>query len=220
MRRDPFVNEHFYHVYNRGTDKRIIFQDGADYLRFIHDLYELNDLQAVLNIKYRYNYGGETSIIRERELLVDIVAWCLMPNHYHLLLRQRIDNGISMFMQKLGTAYTMYFNKRYERSGVLFQGVFKSRLVNTDPYLTHLVRYVHLNPVSLIEPEWERIGIKDWSRAVEFLSKYRWSSHLDYINTKNFPSIINKDLLPVYPELNSHYLPFLYNQLKQNLILR
>ncbi len=122
MRKIQFVNNQFYHVFNRGVEKRKIFLDEKDYLRFIHDLYELNNVGAVLNVNFRFQkYGGPASIEdKPRERLVDIVSFCLMPNHFHFILKQVSDNGIARFMQKIGTAYAMYFNQKYKRSGVLF----------------------------------------------------------------------------------------------------
>src|SRR3989344_4291689 len=128
MRKRPiFANGQFYHVYNRGTDRRRIFMDDKDRFRFIHDLFEFNDANIILNNTY---YWGRIPIGKERKprkILVDIVAYALMPNHYHLLLQQRRDNGISLFLQKLGSGYTSYFNLRHERSGVLFQGKYKAK---------------------------------------------------------------------------------------------
>jgi putative transposase len=196
-----FVNDNFYHIYNRGTDGRTTFLENKDYVRFIHDLYEFNDLQAVLNLNYYFPkiYGGRTSIdVKSRDLLVDIIAFCLMPNHFHLVLRQLQDGGISKFLQKLGVGYTMYFNQKYERSGVLFQGRPKAIWIDKDEYLLTVCNYIHLNPVGLIEPNWKEKGIKKIDRVLKFLKKYRWSSYLDYIGVKNFPSVINPEFLKKY----------------------
>ncbi|MCK4859169.1 MAG: transposase, partial [Candidatus Omnitrophica bacterium] len=153
MRKISLVNEHYYHIFNRGVDKRKIFLNQNDQYRFIHDLFEFNDMDAVINVNRRVNItdGGETSISKtsiskkSRKLLVDIIVFCLMPNHFHLILKQKKDNGITKFMRKLGTGYTMYFNKVCQRSGSLFEGAFKSRYIDNDEYLIHLSRYVHLN---------------------------------------------------------------------------
>lgn len=118
-----------------------------------------------------------------------------MPNHFHLILEQSVENGTSKFMQKLGTGYTMFFNTKYERSGVLFQGTFKAIPVENETYLTHLSRYIHLNPVELKEPEWKEKGIKNWKLVNQFLENYRWSSYLDYIGKKNFPSVTDRELI-------------------------
>jgi putative transposase len=190
MRKIKFVNEYFYHIYNRGVEKRNIFCDKNDYFRFIHCLYEFNDNKPIKNFS-RSLEEERTSIIKDsRQPIVDIICFCLMPNHFHLLVKQREDKGITNFMQKLGTGYTMYFNKRNERDGVLFQGTFKATVVERDEYLMHLSRYIHLNPVELIEPNWKEGEIKDLKETEEFLRGYRWSSYLDYIGEKNIPSVI------------------------------
>lgn len=207
MKRVVFANDYFYHIYNRGVDKRKIFLDEKDYFRFIHDLYEFNNIGAALNVNFRFQQKEKiedrenSPLIRNvklRERLVDIVSFCLMPNHFHLILRQLKDGGIVKFMQKLGTGYTMGFNKKYKRSGALLQGRFKAILIDKDEYFLPLNNYIHFNPVSLIEPDWKEKGIKDWQKVNKFLHNYRWSSFLDYIGIKNFPSVINKDFLLGY----------------------
>ena len=176
MREIQFINDNYYHIYNRGTDKRQIFSDNADYVRFIHYLYGFNDNKIIPNFS-RDIEGGPASNIKPRDLLVEIVAFCLMPNHFHLILKQVKDGGITKFMRKLSTGYVMYFNKRNKRSGVLFQGKFKAILIDNDEYLAHLSRYIHINPLEISNSN---------------LNNYRWSSYLDYIGIKNFPSVINK----------------------------
>src|SRR3989339_259722 len=176
MRKTDFLNDNYYHIYNRGADKRQIFSDNLDYVHFIHYLYEFNDSKNIFNCGRNID-GGPTSIIKERDALVEIVAFCLMPNHFHLILKQVKDGGITKFMRKLSTGYVMYFNKRNKRSGVLFQGKFKAIPIENDNYLIHLSRYIHINPLELSDSN---------------LNNYRWSSYLDYIGIKNFPSVINK----------------------------
>ena len=110
MREIQFINDNYYHIYNRGTDKRQIFSDNADYVRFIHYLYGFNDNKIIPNFS-RDIEGGPASNIKPRDLLVEIVAFCLMPNHFHLILKQVKDGGITKFMRKLSTGYVMYFNK-------------------------------------------------------------------------------------------------------------
>jgi putative transposase len=219
MRKVQFINDCLYHVYNRGTEKRKIFLEEKDYFRFIHDLYEFNDVNAVLNLGKRFEwYRGSTSIHRgPRELLVEIIAFCLMPNHFHLILRQLKEGGIVKFMQKLGTGYTMYFNQKNQRTGALFQGKFKAILVDKDEYFLPLVNYIHLNPVELIEPNWKEEGIKAWGKVNEFLGNYRWSSYPDYIGIKNFPSVINKNFLINYYKDEQNYKKYLMTDLARNL---
>ncbi len=214
MKRPLFLNNYIYHVYNRGVDKRKVFLDDQDHFRFVHDLYEFNDKDPVVNINYRFrsqqskSMGVELPYIpymrKERKLLVDILVWCLMPNHFHLIVKQRRENGIRLFMQKLSGGYTNYFNLKYKRTGALFQGRFKAILVDKDDYLQHLINYIHSNPLKLMEPNWKEEGIKNMSKSKRFLNKYRWSSYLDYKEEKNFPSVIRKDfILQLYGDFQS-----------------
>ena len=196
MIRPPFVNDQIYHVYNRGVEKRDIFMDDKDRFRFIHDLFEFNDKAPATNIYYKLSRLQSYEIrSRKRRTLVEILAFCLMKNHFHLLLRQRVDGGITNFMQKLGVGYTMSFNKKYKRVGSLFQGRFKAILVERDEHLLYLPFYIHLNPLDQIAPEWREREIKNAKQAMKFLESYRWSSFPDYIGIKNFPSITQRDFL-------------------------
>lgn len=196
MRVTIFANDEYYHIYNRGVDKRNIFLDRNDYVRFLHDLYEFNDKNPAIQYS-RANVGGSTSNIekKSREKLVEIICFCLMPNHFHLVLMQLVEEGITRFMHKIGTGYTMAFNIKRERSGSLFQGRFKSVHIENEIYLTHLSRYIHLNPVEIKAPHWKKQGIKNWKAVNEFLEEYCWSSYLDYIGKINFPSITNRKLI-------------------------
>ncbi|MFH1462283.1 MAG: transposase [bacterium] len=201
MKKVEFINDSLYHIYNRGVEKRTIFPDEKDYYRFIHNLYEFNNKNSVINLGQRLQQSnrGETSItLSQRDSFVEIICFCLMPNHFHLILKQLKHGGISRFLQKLGTGYTMYFNKKYDRNGVLFQGTFKAIHVDKDEYFLPLSYYIHLNPLELAIPKWKERGIQDWEIVNKFLKEYKWSSYLDYIGKQNFPSLINKDFLLDY----------------------
>ena len=148
-----------YHVLNRGVDKRQIFMDKQDHFRFIHDLYEFNDEErSELNYYKFRDYGANGKIAeadkKDRKPLVDVLAFCLMPNHYHLLLSPRTEHGISQFMQKVNMGYSKYFNQKYERKGTLFQGRYKQVSVSDDTHFLHLPFYIHFNPLDLSHPEW------------------------------------------------------------------
>ena len=197
MKRPKFINGEIYHIYNRGVEKRNIFLDNSDRFRFIHNLFEFNDTAPALNIYYKNSYEARPRKVPQkvRTQIVDILAFCMMDNHYHLLVRQRGDNGISKFMQKLGTGWTMYFNQKYQRTGALFQGLFKAVHVNKDEYFIHIPYYIHFNPLDFITPEWRNRELKDYKKAIKYLENYRWSSHLDYCGIKNFPSVTNRELL-------------------------
>lgn len=203
MIKPAFVNDQIYHIYNRGVEERNVFLNKEDYFRFVHDLFEFNDEAPAINIYYKLpslqSYEVELRKIKRergpRKLLIEILVFCLMPNHFHLLIKQRLDGGIVRFMQKLGTGYTNYFNKKYKRVGGLFQGRFKAVLVEKDSHFIHLPHYIHLNPLDLKFPEWRDKEIKNYKEAMRYLENYRWSSFPDYIGKKNFPSVTQRGLL-------------------------
>jgi len=209
LRKIKFVPENYYHIYNRGTEKRNIFLCETDYLRFLVLLYLGNNTEAI-NIKDFLSRGrslGELFHVERKGTLIDIGIYCLMPNHFHLLIREKSENGIPFFMERLGTAYAMYFNKKNERSGNLFQGRFKAELVDSDEYLKYLFAYIHLNPVKIIEPEWKERGIRDFDKTREFLNNYQWSSYLSYTKGKSDP-ILNKAVFPEYFETKKEFKDF------------
>ena len=202
-----FTNKEFYHVYNRGVEKRDIFQENIDYMRFIHDMYEFNDdnFVAAANVRLscRSPKGATEKSLelvfiekkdkKPRKLLVEIMAFCLMPNHYHFILKQKIDGGITKFMSKIGSGYAAYFNLKHERVGPLFQSTFKAKHIDQQNYFDYLLFYLHFNPLDLIGEDWREKGKKNYQKYEDFLKNYRWSSHLDYSGQKNFPSVINRD---------------------------
>lgn len=186
----------FYHVYNRGTDKRIIFQDEYDYQRFIRLLYICNSEK---NIVFRDVLMEETFGYDRGNTIVEIGAYCLMPNHFHFLLREKIDGGISLFMLKLLTAYSTYFNNKNKRSGSLFEGKFRATHVDNDEYLKYLYSYIHLNPVKIIDSKWKENCISDRSKAKQYLKDYAYSSYVDNLEGKrNEGAILNKGAFPGY----------------------
>ncbi|MEK7498234.1 MAG: transposase [Patescibacteria group bacterium] len=193
------VSGEIYHIYNRGVDKRTIFLDDSDYLRAMHDLFEFNDQEPAPNLSYHLNGSKEIGFAQRqrktRKLLVEILAFCLMPNHFHLLVRQLKDRGVTDFMRKFGSGYTNYFNQRYTRSGSLFQGKYKYSHVKTEAQLLHMPMYIHMNPLSLSLPSWREKKIHNAKDAIAYLERYRWSSFLDYVGIKNFPSITQRDFI-------------------------
>lgn len=178
-----------FHVLNRGVDKRPIVLDNSDRLRFVHDLYVMNDRKPVAHIR-------EKQRERTRDTLVDIHAWCLMDNHYHLLLEARDDDlkNLSRFMKKLNMGYAKYFNEKHHRSGYLWQGKYKKVEIARDAHFLHIPYYIHLNPLDFHAPKWREGVVHDTERAVRHLNAYRWSSFLDYQGKQNFASIITTKL--------------------------
>ncbi len=203
-----FSPDEFYHIYNRGTEKRDIFMSHTDRNRFVALLYFANQSEPA-DLKLQ---GSTLLEIIEKRIgapIVEIAAYCLMPNHFHLLIREHEEGGISKFMQKLTTGYTMYFNKKYERSGSLFQGRFKATHVADDIYLRYLISYIHLNPIKLIEPKWKETGITNKARAEQYLETYMSSSYLDYLGKERPESmILSREVLPEYFLSNADFKTF------------
>ncbi len=187
-----FVEGEYYHTYNRGNSKQKIFFDDRDRERFLKLLY-------VCNSKKRIDFYND--IIKRKidiwdfekgESIVDIGAWVLMPNHFHLYITPKKNvwrssdtyaNSITYFMHRVLTAYSKYFNAKYHRTGSLFEGKFKSVHIEKDVQAKYLFSYIHLNPIKLIDSVWKEEGIKDKKKVVNFLDSYKWSSYLDYMET-------------------------------------
>lgn len=198
QRKIEFAIGEYYHVYNRGVDKRSIFLSDADRIRFVTLLYLSNGTRPYV---YRLlkEQGDSFYEFSRGDQCVSIGAYALMPNHFHLLVRVREEGGLSAFMEKLTTGYSMYFNKRNKRTGALFSGRFKAEHVDRDEYLKYLYTYIHLNPVKLIDPEWKENGIKNRNAAKAFLEKYRWSSYPDYLgHTREESAILDTAAFPEY----------------------
>jgi putative transposase len=149
MGRISFETDEYYHIYNRGTDKRDIFSGGFDYFRFIRSLKEFNQVEPIVSlyIKDQLEKAGKTVVVGplHDEKLVEIVAFNLLPNHFHLILKQSRDGGVSEFMKRVSGGYTRYFNYKYKRSGSLFQGKFKATHINSNEKLLYLSAYVNGN---------------------------------------------------------------------------
>ena len=185
QRRVPLLCEETYHVFNRGAHKQQIFLDETDYRRFQVLLFLANHSSPVDvgNILSKYQGPSLVKLFEQErpdKNLVDILAYTLMPNHFHLVLKQKSTDGISLFMRKVGTAYSMYFNLKHDHSGTMFQGRFKSNHLGTDPYFQWIFSYVHLNSIAICEPEWEEKKIADLERTKNFLNAYRYSSYFDF----------------------------------------
>jgi len=198
IRKINFAVGEFYHIYNRGNSKQKIFHDKEDYLRFITLLFTCNSINNFNS--FAVNRSKDSAYLFERgEQIVFIGAYVLMPNHFHILIKEKEEGGISKFMQKLSTAYVMYYNKKYNRNGGLFEGKFKSKYLDTDRYLKYIFSYIHLNIIKLIQKDWKEKGIKNRSQALEYLNNYKYSSYLDYIEISRVQNkILNKNDFPRY----------------------
>ncbi len=201
-RKTPFAENEYYHVYSRGVEKRKIFLNTKDYSRFISLLYIMNQNSSFRMDNFlRDNKNNLTNIFKEKrqKTLVSILGYCLMPNHFHLILYEHTEGGISKFMGKLLTAYSMYFNTRYERSGPLLTRPFRSEHISKESQFMYIFSYVHLNPLSIIYKTWKEEGAKNKKEAEDYLKNYKYSSYIDFLeNNRPESAIIDFLLLPEY----------------------
>ncbi len=218
LRKDPFITGEIYHLYNRGIDKRVIFKSKKDYERFMMLLYIANSnlekpfrLDDLLNKQHKK--FDEVLVLERGQLLVSIGVWCLMTNHFHIVVKQEIDGGITKFMKKLGTAYSMFFNIKYQRKGALFGGLFKSKLIGIDEnYLRQLFGYIHINPLEIKFPDWEDMVNKPSFNMREFLQSYQYSSYIDYIGEERVEkNILNSKNFPDYFQTKQSFKDFVEN---------
>ena len=174
-RKNKFVNNSYYHVFNRGVEKRKIFLNDKDLQRFIETLEHCLSDKRKPSLRHQ-NPIAKTNI----ENPIETVAFCLMPSHFHLLVRQNLERGIETYLGRLSNSYAKYFNTKYKREGSLFQGPFKSVRIDSDEQLLHLSRYIHLNPVV--------------SGLVEDPSAYKWSSYNSYLKPE-VESFVNPQIV-------------------------
>lgn len=182
-----YIEESHYHVYNRGVEKRNIFIDRQDYhvmLQYIKEaLSPPSDPKKLLkDVTFKGStFKGIPRQVKNFHTDMDLVAYCLMPNHFHLLIKQHKKDAIRKFMQSLCTRYSMYFNKKYKRVGTLFQGIFKAVLVTEEAFLLHLTRYIHRNPLKYTDnilngyssyAEFLRIRKSAWIKPTDILSYF------------------------------------------------
>src|SRR3989338_10386976 len=182
----PCVTGEWYHCYNRGVDKRIVFRNTWDYERFLALLYTSNGSETdTMSSRFKLDLP---SILAEKDdrgdPLVDIAVYCLIPNHAHIVLKQLVDGGIAKFMQKVFTAYTMYFNSRSARTGALFAGTYKAKHIDSDRYLKCVVPYVLLNPIELLQPKWKE-GVRDLVAAKKQLLEYQFSNAASFADEES-----------------------------------
>jgi putative transposase len=183
-----------YHIFNRGVEKRIIFQKDPDRKRFQELLYLANGdrplaFKSIQGLPLDHDRGNTHA---------SIIAYSLMPNHFHLIGREDKSGGLTRLMGKLSTAYAMYFNTKYERTGPLLCHPFRARHIDSDDYFRWVLSYVHLNPLDIMDSGWSEKGEIDFDSAVKFLETFAYSSYPDYFLEKRPASrIVNKAALPV-----------------------
>lgn len=175
-RRDSFILGEWYHCYNRGIENRTVFEDSNEYRRFLELLYLANDEFPLRRNDLGTRKFEEVLSIPRGKRLVTVGAFCLMPDHFDLVLKEVSEGGITAFMRKMGTAYTLYFNARHKRVGNLFLKPFQSLQVSADHSLQYLTSYVHCNPAILSEPQWKDNHVVDPQFLEGQLMAYPYSS--------------------------------------------
>lgn len=199
VKRPPLITEEIYHIVLRGVGDQRVFKDAHDYYRCIFSLFEFNTtnpVEVAVRRRKRSIQKRKGEVFSDaRDKLVEVLQFCFMPNHIHLLIRQLQEGGITDFMRKFGTGYAMYFNKKYRRKGHLFQGRFYAVHVKDEQQLRTAFVYIHANPISLEEPKWKEAGIKNPKKIEKFLETYKWSSYQDFLGKSNFPSVTQRELL-------------------------
>jgi putative transposase len=209
-RKFVFANDHYYHVFNRGHEKREIFSDVREYRRFLELLnyYRFSKPPLRFSKYMEINQKQRTEILHSLEKnnrqIVEVICYCLMPNHFHLLLKQLEKNGIAKFLAQVSNSYTKYFNTKHSRASNLFQGTFKAVHVESDEQLLHLSRYIHTNPITAsltTKPE-----------------EYLWSSYLDYTSPV-CRSLVSPNIILTQFQSPSGYLKFVIDSGSRTNIL-
>ena len=204
VRKVPLVTRQIYHIFNRGIDKRTTFSDQLEYLRFYQTIrfYRFSGLPVDLSkyLKVSQSFRDKLDEIPWGPRYVYIYAYCFMPNHFHLVVEQGMDGGISKFMSLIQNSYTRYFNTRHERVGQLFLDQFKNVLVESEEQLLHVSRYVHLNPYS-----------SNITKTLNDLQKYEWSSLNEYTKGGEDP-ICTKSIIMSYFKSRESYKKFVFDR--------
>lgn len=195
----PLRTGYIYHIFNRGVNKNNIFYDESDYKRFLFTAYHYLNHSSKFSYDLPDSEPGslQTGLLQKIEQPVDVLAYCLMPNHFHLLLKQKEEGGLTWYMHRLLNSYSHYINVKYKRVGTLFQGPFKNVLIDSDEQLLHLSRYIHLNPVV--------------SNLVTELDNYPWSSYKNYIGVRKSKLCDPRYILDSFP-LSGTYEDFVLSQ--------
>jgi len=198
MRKTALAENEYYHIYNRGVDKRNVFSDNKDYNRFLVSMILLNDEQDGLMIRWRdFKKGNKagtlneflTLNVRKRKPIVEINAYSLMANHYHYILKQISEKGIERFMQKIGNSYTKYFNEKYQRNGSLFQGTFKSSHIKSNSQLLRMSIYANCNSEI---------------HGVSLAEKYKWCGFPEYLGHANDKMCSKKVILSHFKDIKEY----------------
>jgi len=205
MRKVILANDEYYHVFNRSIERQPIFTNRREYSRGIlaFDFYRFANPSLKLSKALTLEVEAKEEFFRKLKTkdrkLVEIISYCLMPNHFHFLLKQKLDNGVVKFMSNFTNSYTRYFNTRHKRIGPVLQGGFKAVWIETDEQLIHVSRYIHLNPTT------------SFLIKKEILDTYPWSSLPEYL-TDLQEKICDNDIVLGQFSSKKDYKKFVYNQ--------
>ncbi len=215
LRKDKFVPGEYYHIYNRTIFNIPEFKNvkNAEKLSqafLIANSTKSSDAFSFLRNNKNAKIEDVIEIIEKGEKLVDVLCYTIMPDHYHLLLRERKESGISNFIHKCNISVAKYINIKNERSGPLFESLFKAKHISTNEYLVHLSVYIHLNPLDfLAEKSWRKNQLKNWDQVKVKLIKYPWSSLKAFIEDFKDPILSGTDILTEQFKKRKDYTEFL-----------
>lgn len=206
MRKIKIAQGEYYHIYNRGANKQKIFLDESDYARFLFCLLYFQSGVTFNNLGYyissfrknkKFNLSPDTILKILSKRSVELINFCLMPNHFHATIFESNEKGIAMYMQRVLNSYTKYFNTKYKRTGHLFQGPYQAVHVEDNEQLLHLSAYVHKNPKEI-----KKIGNKE-------LVNYFWSSYRDYVVDNRWPGFLKSDIVLEQFKNRAEYIDFI-----------
>ncbi len=200
MRKEPIVTGEYYHIYSRGVDRRPTYNSDEDCVRFTWGMIAFNNAckQEVRLSRFR------NAPKRSRFPLVQILCYAIMPNHYHFLIKQLVDGGVALFMQRLGAGYSCYFNRQNDRTGCLWESEYKAVRIENDAQLLHVSRYIHLNPLKLFFPDWKVHGVPSWNDAHTALMSYPWSSYQCFLKKQSNEAIDAGMLFSMFDDGNDY----------------
>ncbi|MDP2631985.1 MAG: transposase [Candidatus Uhrbacteria bacterium] len=212
MQRVPLTTGEYYHITNRGVNRSEIFHNAFDFLRFYQSLFLFNDAKfsvtgdpvdkfVRLAVPEMYDF--------DQDPFVSVLAFIIMPNHFHLYVRQEMDNGIERFLHKISLGYAKYHNLKYKRTGPLYEGRYKAFHVDNEAHYIHVPRYIHLNGLDGTGIQWRDGLVTDWEDALRQLDNYRWSSHHVYMGRKQEIAVVDEDFVLELFSSPEEYVEFL-----------
>lgn len=224
LRKENFTPGEYYHVYNRTLFNNPVFDDQKNCERLLQALLLANSTKAGLAFQFLRNHKDATvdnalEIISDGKKLVDVVCYAVMPDHYHLLLREKEEGGISSFLHRCNISIAKYVNTKTNRRGPLFESLFQSKHITDNEYLLHLSLYIHLNPLDFLEGKsWRKHGLKNWTQAKKKLLNYPYSSLKSFLQKENSDKIISGiEIIKEQFKNESEYESFLCSWSDENL---